>query len=164
VIGGFADSRVWRDRPVALGTYGIYFTQKRIIGVKHSAVSKGAVVGTVAEGTIDLLGEGIASNVGKKIVGGIGSVVGKGIEKSLSARESRHQLENLDRKKDFEAYKQDISFMELRNPLGALKSGKVVIAMNSGNSIEIQFVGKENAQRLSALLESFYPQALRLAS
>jgi hypothetical protein len=163
VIGGRVDSGIWRDRRSGLGKYGIYFTQKRIIGVKHGAVSKGTVAGTVAEGTIDLLAEGIASNIGKKLVGGIGSVVAKGIEHSFSAGESKHLLENLDRKKDFEAYKQDISFIELRNQSGAMKSGRVVIAMKSGNSFEIQFVGNDNSQQLSVLLETFYPQAFRLA-
>jgi hypothetical protein len=163
VIGGFADSGVWRDRPLGLGKYGIYFTQTRLIGVKHSAVDKGKVAGTVAEGTIDLLvGEGILSNMGKTIGRAVGSAVGKGIETSIASSESKHLLEDLDKKKDFEAYRQDISFIELRNPPGALKSGKVVIAMNSGGSIEIQFAGKENSQRLSALLQSFYPQAFRL--
>jgi len=156
VIGGFASSDIVRQGGglAAMG-YGIYVTNRRIVGVKTATASKelaGKVAGAVIGG---LVGGRLGAQVASRVLGD-----------KMSTDESRRILEELEKSKDFEAYKQDISIMELKSPgvVSALAFGRLLITMKSGNPIVIGLSSQEVYEKLKPLLRSFHPQALRLVN
>ena len=82
-IGGVESSRLVRGK--VLGGYGLYATNKRIIGVKK---------------------------LGKAIMSGLLTDYGM----LTSKKKSSQSIEELERKKDLEVFKEDISELEMRKP------------------------------------------------
>jgi len=136
LIGGFTSTM----KKGLIAGYGIYVTNKRIIGIKaRKRYVVGAIIGTI-------LG---------------GPAFGESLGRALTKDESRKLIEELDKKKDFEAYKEDISYIELKKP-SFWRRGHLLVAMKSGESIKVLVDEKGDYERLLTLLREFYPEALRL--
>jgi len=136
LIGGFT-STMKKGR---IAGYGIYVTNKRIIGIKAwKRFVVGATIGAILGGAA------------------VGALLGRALTKD----ESRKLIEELDKKKDFEAYKEDISYIELKKP-SFWRRGHLLVAMKSGESIKVLMAEKGDYERLLTLLREFYPEALRL--
>jgi predicted amidophosphoribosyltransferase len=150
VIGGYTSTDIGRQG-VGIG-YGVYITDRRVIGIKKGMLTKaagGAVAGAVIGG---LIGGRIGAQVGSRVLGG-----------KMSTTDSKQLLGDLDKNKDFEAYKQDISFIELKSP-GFVGSGHMIIVMKSGSQIPLMLRTQDIHEKLKKLLQTFYPEALRYAS
>jgi hypothetical protein len=133
LIGGVASNFLRRGRWSYPG-YGIYATNKRIIGIK--------------------MRKGIAVMV---LVRGIpGIFVGQAVTKV----ESNKTLRELEEKKDIEITRDEISWMKITKP-GVFKGGRLKIMRKSGSDIEFVIGGKKEFESIRDLMKAFFPSALK---
>ena len=130
-LGGFAGGFLARGL-THIG-YGIYFTTSRLIGIDLGKNGGGALGGTLA-----------------------GFIHGELMPK-LTPEESDKTITDLDRIKDFEMEKNQISRIELKKP-GMLGSGHIVITPMEGKPEKIILRHRIAYDRLVTLTQAFSPE------
>lgn len=134
LIGGVASNFLRRERWSYPG-YGIYATNKRLIGIK---MRKGVAV--------------------MALVGGIG---GYYVGKAVTQAESDKTLRELEEKKDFQIERDEISKWEITKP-GVFKGGRLKITAKSGSVTEFVIGGKKEFKSIRDLMTMFFPSALKM--
>ena len=133
-IGGFAGGFLAKGlTPIG---YGIYFTTARVIGIDLGKNGGGALGGTMA-----------------------GFVQGQLMPK-LSTEESAKTILDLERIKDFEIEKEQISRIEIKKP-GLMGSGHIVITPSQGSPVKISLRHRIAYDRLVQLTGVFSPDKVR---
>ncbi len=130
-LGGFASGFLARGL-THIG-YGIYFTTSRLIGIDVGKNGGGALGGTLA-----------------------GFIHGE-LMPQLSPQESDKTIADLDRIKDFEMEKNQISRIELKKP-GLLGSGHIIFAPRLGKPEKITLRHRIAYDRLVTLTQAFSPE------
>ncbi len=130
-LGGFAGGFLARGL-THIG-YGIYLTTTRLIGIDLGANGGGALGGTMA-----------------------GFIHGELMPK-LSPEESSKTITDLDRMKEFEMEKDQLSRIELKKP-GLLGSGHMVVTPKEGKSEKIILRHRIAYDRLVTLTQAFNPE------
>ena len=133
-LGGFAGGFLARGL-THIG-YGIYFTTTRLIGIDLGANGGRALGGTLA-----------------------GFIHGE-LMPQLSPEESAKTITDLDRIKDFEMEKDQVSRIELKKP-GLLGSGHIVITPKEGKPEKIILRHRIAYDRLITLTQAFSPEIVR---
>ena len=130
-LGGFASGFLARGL-THIG-YGIYFTTSRVIGIDVGANGGGALGGTMA-----------------------GFIHGE-LMPQLSPEESAKTITDLERMKEFEMERSQISRIELRKP-GLLGTGHIVITPKAGRPEKITLRHRIAYDRLKTLTQAFSPE------
>ena len=134
-LGGFAGGFLARGL-THIG-YGIYFTTSRLIGIDLGANGGGALGGGTFAGFIH------------------GELMPK-----LSSEESAKTIIDLERMKEFEIEKDQISRIELKRP-GLLGTGLIVITPKEGKPEKITLRHRIAYDRLITLTKVFSPEVVR---
>ncbi|WXG44362.1 MAG: hypothetical protein WED04_10065 [Promethearchaeati archaeon SRVP18_Atabeyarchaeia-1] len=127
--------------------YGVYATSRRIIGVKKR---RGVLGGWMVAG---LMG-GHAGTVK-------GDILRSAFAQAFTKDEGAKQIKELEKDKDFEVYKENISYIEIKKP-GTLHRGHIKIRPTQGKEIEISMGGHEEFEHMRDLLGAFLPGAVRV--
>jgi hypothetical protein len=135
-LGGFASANLTRG---FMGGYGIYATNKRIIGVKG--------ISAKARGTL--------------IAGALGGVVGSALGKKFADDKSAKMIQELDEKKDFEMRIDQISQIEIRKG-SFMKKGQLMITPKSGDAITIKVYGNNEFSMTRDLMQSFSQELVKV--
>src|SRR5712692_8527871 len=130
-LGGFASGFLARGL-THIG-YGLYFTTSRLIGIDVGRNGGGALGGTLA-----------------------GFIHGQ-LMPQLTPEESAKTIMDLNRMKDFEMEKSQISRIELKKP-GLLGSGHIVITPREGKPEKITLRHRTAYDRLMTLTQAFGPE------
>ncbi len=133
-LGGFASGFLARGL-THIG-YGIYFTTSRLIGIDLGANGGSALGGTMA-----------------------GFIHGE-LMPQLSPEESAKTITDLERMRDFEMEKNQISRIELKKP-GLLGTGHIVITPKEGKPEKITLRHRIAYDRLMTLRQAFSPELVR---
>ena len=133
-LGGFAGGFLARGL-THIG-YGIYFTTTRLIGIDLGANGGGALGGTMA-----------------------GFIHGE-LMPRLSPEESAKTITDLDRIKDFEMGKDEVSRIELKRP-GLFGSGHILFTPKEGKPEKIILRHRIAYDRLVTLTQAFGPDIVR---
>jgi hypothetical protein len=133
-LGGFASGSPARGL-THIG-YGICFTTSRLIGIDLEANDGGALGGTMA-----------------------GFIHGE-LMPQLSPKESAETISDLERMKEFEMEKDQISRIELKKP-GILGTGHIVITPKDGKPEKITLRYRIAYGRLMTLTQAFSPEVVR---
>lgn len=133
-LGGFASGFLARGL-THIG-YGIYFTTRRLIGIDLGANGGGALGGTLA-----------------------GFIQGE-LMPQLSPEESAKTITDLERMKDFEIGKDQISRIELKKP-GLLRNGHIVVTPREGKPEKITLRHRIAYDRLMTLTQAFSPDLVK---
>lgn len=138
LLGGLTSGNLHVKGRVTFG-YGIYATNRRIIGVKSM---KGLASGLLAVGLLP----GLA-----------GLWIGR---KDQSAK----VIAELEAKKDLEVRKENILQIQMKKPQGTafIRGGYLNILLMSGGSITVTIVDKKEFEVLKNLMAAFHPQGLRV--
>jgi len=134
-LGGFTSANLKKGM---IAGYGIYATNRRIIGIK----SRKGVVGRLLLGGITV---GILDKLGAKI----------------TRDESAKMIEELDKKKDFEISKEQVSQIEIKKP-SFMSRGHLTITLKSGEDVKVLVGGKKEFEQTRDLMLAFLPEAVRL--
>lgn len=132
--------------------YGIYATNKRIIGIKSR---KGMLAGALIGGVIG---------------GAVGAVVAGQLGKKLTGDENAKMIKELEEKKDFEISKVQVSQIEVKKPnmwqvrLIGSGRGHLLIVPKSGEQIKILIQGNKEFEQSRDLMQAFFPEAVKLVS
>jgi len=135
-LGGFASANLTRG---FMGGYGIYATNKRIIGVKGIGAKERGVM----------------------IAGAVGGVVGSALQKKLTGDKSAKMIQELDEKKDFEISIDQISQIEIKKG-SFMKKGQLMITPKSGDSITIKVYGNNEFSMTRDLMQSFSQELVKV--
>jgi hypothetical protein len=136
-LGGFTSANLHlKGRGLSSMGYGIYATNKRIIGVNSK--------------------KGLLQGIGFAL----GGVTGIGLVAAGRKDSSAKTIAQLEEKKDFEVRKQDISQIEVRKPHG-LKVGYLNLTLNSGESIKVTIADKKEFNTVRDLMKAFHPEGLK---
>jgi hypothetical protein len=135
-LGGFESANLTRG---FMGGYGIYATNKRIIGVKG--------ISAKARGTL--------------IAGALGGVVGSALAKKLTDDKSAKMIQELDEKKDFEMRIDQISQIEIKKG-SFMKKGQLMITPKSGDAITIKVYGNNEFSMTRDLMRSFSQELVKV--
>jgi len=135
-LGGFASANLTRG---FMGGYGIYATNKRIIGVKG--------IGAKERGTM--------------IAGALGGVVGSALAKKFTDDKSAKMIQELDEKKDFEISMDQISQIEIKKG-SFMKKGQLMITPKSGDAITIKVYGNNEFSMTRDLMQSFSQELVKV--
>ncbi len=130
-LGGFASG--FLARSITRIGYGLYFTTTRLIGIDLGKNGAGALGGTLA-----------------------GFIKGQLMPK-LSPEENAQTIMDLDRMKDFDFEKDQISRIEIKKP-GLLGSGHFIIHPNDGNTVKITLRHRIAYDRVMQLTQAFSPE------
>jgi hypothetical protein len=143
-LGGFASS----DLGIKVGElsgYGVYITNKRLIGVKNSKMGLSRMAGNI----IPLIG--------------IKNVVTASDDKSAIYDSSAKTIDQLEKVKDLEVIKEDISEIEVYKPHGFTK-GYLRITKKSGENITIFILHFMEFEKMKDLMNVFYPERLKIVA
>ena len=135
-LGGFASANLTRG---FMGGYGIYATNKRIIGVKGIGAKERGVM----------------------IAGAVGGVVGSALQKKLTGDKSAKMIQELDEKKDFEISIDQISQIEIKKG-SFMKKGQLMITPKSGDAITIKVYGNNEFSMTRDLMQSFSQELVKV--
>ena len=135
-LGEFASANLTRG---FMGGYGIYATNKRIIGVKGIG----------------------AKERGAMIAGAVGGVVGSVLQKKLTGDKSAKMIQELDEKKDFEISIDQISQIEIKKG-SFMKKGQLMITPKSGDAITIKVYGNNEFSMTRDLMQSFSQELVKV--
>ena len=149
VIGGLASADM--VRPGSFG-YGIYITDRRVIGTKKPDQFIKSVGGAIAGAAIGIV-------LGFEAPWAVSSALGR----SLSDDENIHLLTELEKKKDFEAYNKDITLIQLKSP-GLVSLGQLAIFLRGEKTTNIAIAfGKEKVfENLKTMFQTHYPKVLKI--
>ncbi len=135
ILGGVSSANMKKG---FLRGYGVYVTDRRIIGVK-------------------MRGKGLLSGLGFAF----GGVIGGLIASRMTRKEVDKTLSEIEKGKDFEVYRDDVTYIELKKP-GRIKGGHLKIMRRFGDEIKIDISGKKEYETLLGALQQFKPEALRV--
>ncbi len=134
-LGGFTSPNLHlKGRGVSSLGYGVYATNRRIIGVNSK---RGLIAGLAA----------------------VGGVTGLAFALAGSTDAKAKALADLDAKKDFDVRKEDIGGLEVRRPHG-LRVGYLDITRTTGERIRITIADKPEFESLRGLMQSFCGERL----
>ncbi len=128
-LGGFASANLKKG---LMKGYGVYITNRRIIGVKKRKLALPSML--------------------------LGGVAAWAMEKMTEGERIR-LVEELDRDKDFEIYKEDVRAIELKKP-SLLRRGHLRIISTSGEETKIMILNKKAFEALREMMSVFKPEAL----
>ncbi len=134
-VGGFAGGFLARG---FFPGYGIYATNKRIIGVTLTTTPARSFLGGAPAGFVQ------------------GQLMPK-----LSPEDSAEVIHELDQKKEFDLKKDQISQIAIKRP-GPLSTGHMVITSKAGGKTKISLRYRVAFERLRDLMKAFYPEAVTL--
>jgi len=134
-LGGFESGRM--KKGFILG-YGIYATDRRIIGVKSRKAFAKVLAGQL-----------------------LGGVVGAVVGLKLSKDDSVKLIHELEGRKDFEVPKENVSRLELKKPTH-WRRGHIVIVPRSGDPVKILIGQKKDFEEIADLMDLFCREAVTL--
>ncbi len=134
-MGGFAGGFLARGY---FPGYGVYATNKRIIGVTLTATPARSFLGGSFAGLVQ------------------GQLMPK-----LPPDDSARVIQELDQKKEFDLKKDQISQIEIRKP-GMLSTGRMVIISKAGEKTKISLRYRIAFERLRDLMKAFYPEVVTI--
>jgi spore coat polysaccharide biosynthesis protein SpsF (cytidylyltransferase family) len=138
LIGGVAS--IWLRRKRWKPGYGIYATDRRLIGVKTSKGYRALLVTTALTKS---------------------SKYAIQRAEEVSRSESDKTLREVEKNKDFEIAKEQISRIEITRPSG-FKVGHLRIIPKSGSEIDIHVGADEDFESIGDLMKAFLPEATKL--
>ncbi len=149
VIGGLSSADM--ARPGSLG-YGIYITNKRVIGIKKRDQFAKAVGAAIA-------GAVIGKMIGFEAPWAVSSALGR----NLSNDENIHLLAELEKNKDFEAMTHDITLVQLKST-GLIDPGQLAIFLKGAQKtdIAISLRTERVVENLKELFEANFPKVRRV--
>jgi hypothetical protein len=149
VVGGFSSADM--ARPGSLG-YGIYITNKRVIGIKQPGQFAKAVGGAIA-------GAVMGAVLGFEAPWAVSSALGR----SLSNDENLHLLEELEKNKDFEIYNEDITLVQLKETF-LINPGQLAFFLKGAKTTDIAISLRTDkvVESLKELLTEHFPKVLKV--
>jgi len=148
VLAGFSSADMLR--PGSFG-YGVYITDRRVIGIKKPEQFAKAVGGAIA-------GAVIGKILGFEAPWAVSSALGR----NLTNDETSRLLEELEKNKDFEVNRQDITLVQLKEPfftqLGQLA---IFVKGEKTTNIAIRFSKDKVFEMLKEMFKTHFPEALR---
>lgn len=171
-LGGISSARI---RKGPLKGYGVYATNKRIIGVNILLLTRKPLlswessfaltfVSVFLVGTIiATLSRSFEPFPAVLIISSISSIIAQIAINRLSPAkfESIKTMEELERKKDFQAYKTQIRSITLTKP-GLAHDGHLIVSLISGEIITIRHRGRKEFNKLKETMNAFNPEALNI--
>ena len=145
VLAGFSSADM--VRPGSIG-YGVYITNKRVIGIKKPEQFAKAVGGAIA-------GAVIGKMLGFEAPWAVSSALGR----NLTNDETMHLLAELEKNKDFEVDRRDITLVQLKEPF-LIDLGHLAIFVKGEKTTNyaIKF-SKENVfEMLKEMFKTHFPQ------
>jgi hypothetical protein len=149
VVGGFSSADM--ARPGSLG-YGIYITNKRVIGIKQPGQFAKAVGGAIA-------GAVMGAVLGFEAKWTVSSTLGK----KLSNEENRVLLGELEKSKDIELNNQDITLIQLKETF-LINPGQLAFFLKGAQKtdITISLATDEVVNSLKELFKEHFPKVLKV--
>jgi hypothetical protein len=138
-------------RPGSLG-YGIYITDRRIIGVKKPEQFAKMVGGAIAGAVIGKL-------IGFEAPWAVSSALGR----NLSSDDNLHLLSELEKNKDFEVYIRDITLVQLKEA-GIINPGQLAFFVGGAKTTDIAISLRNDkvVDSLKDMLKVHFPQVLKI--
>jgi hypothetical protein len=148
VLAGFSSAEM--VRPGSLG-YGIYITNKRVIGTKAPGQFAKAVSGAIA-------GAIIGKIIGFEAPWAVSNALGR----NLTNDETLHMLSELDKVKDFEVQNKDITLIQLKEPFFT-QLGQLAIFVNGEKTtnIAVKFGKDKTFEVLKEMFSTNFPKVLQ---
>lgn len=146
ILGGISSANLQKGFTKG---YGLYVTDKRIIGVKaRKKFLRGLVAGAIVAGiTGGLVSKDFASDIGEKVLS--------------SNRDERAKLiSELEKKKDFEVLKDVVAEIVFKKP--GLFVGWIDIKTHDGKKISITNHKEHEHEILLDLMRQFKPEAVKV--
>jgi hypothetical protein len=149
VVGGYSSADM--ARPGSLG-YGIYITNKRVIGIKQPGQFAKAVGGAIA-------GAVMGAVLGFEAKWSVSSALGR----NLSNEENRVLLAELERKKDIELNNQDITLIQLKETF-LINPGQLAFFLKGAQKtdITISLATDKVVDSLKELFKEHFPKVLKV--
>ena len=140
-------------RPGSLG-YGIYITDRRIIGVKKPEQFAKMVGGAIAGAVIGKL-------IGFEAPWAVSSALGR----NLSSDENLHLLSELEKNKDFEVSIKDITLVQLKEA-GIINPGQLAFFVGGAKTTDIAISLRNDkvVDSLKDLLKVYFPKVLKVVA
>jgi hypothetical protein len=143
-IGGIKSSHFKKKKTWGVGGYAIYVTSKRIIGIKGTFIG---LIKDTAKGTF-------LDNVLFPYLSA-GSMLGK--------KEKSKAVEQLEKNKDIEIFKKDVSGIEIKKPSAlGFSAGHLKIERKNGEPVQISIPFKPDFKEIKKLMEAFKPESLKI--
>ncbi len=133
MLGGIVSPNLVRGR---MRGYGLFITNKRVIGVKKPKAGVGFLIGA-----------------------GLGGPVGGMISQRARKEEDEKVLQELDEKKDFDLRKEDISRIEFKKP-GIVVGGHIIFSSRTAEPIRVKIGTKKDLDIMMNLMRNFLPDAM----
>jgi hypothetical protein len=148
VLAGFTSAEM--VRPGSLG-YGIYITNKRVIGTKAPGQFAKAVTGAIAGAVIGKL-------IGFEAPWAVSNALGR----NLTNDETLYMLSELEKVKDFEVQNKDITLIQLKEPFFT-ELGQLAIFVNNEKTtnIAIRFGKDKTFEMLKEMFSANFPKVLK---
>lgn len=149
VVGGFSSADM--ARPGSLG-YGIYITNKRVIGIKQPGQFAKAVGGAIA-------GAVMGAVLGFEAKWTVSSTLGR----NLSNEENRVILTELEKNKDIELNNQDITLIQLKETF-LINPGQLAFFLRGAQKtdITISLATDGVVNSLKELFKEHFPRVLKV--
>ena len=139
-LGGTASLHLRKGKLGTMG-YGVYATNKRIFGCRNSSI--------------------IAKSYGALFLGGVIAHTILDTTSQVFKDDSKKNIEELERNKDFEAKKEDIVLIEWKK-VSLWDGGRLSIKTKSKEEFIIGGDGKQEFEYLLSLMQTFYPEVLKI--
>jgi hypothetical protein len=148
VLAGFSSAEM--VRPGSLG-YGIYITNKRVIGTKAPGQFAKAVTGAIA-------GAVIGKMIGFEAPWAVSNALGR----NLTNDETIHLLSELEKVKDFEVQNKDITLIQLKEPFFT-ELGQLAIFVNNEKTTNyaVKFGKDKTFEVLKEMFSANFPKVLQ---
>ena len=148
VLAGFSSADMLR--PGSIG-YGIYITNKRVIGIKKPEQFAKAVSGAIA-------GAIIGKMLGFEAPWAVSSALGR----NLTNDETMHLLTELEKNKDFEIDRRDITLVQLKEPfLIGLGHLAIFVKGEKTTNYAIKFSKDNVNEMLKEMFKTHFPQVFQ---
>jgi hypothetical protein len=149
VLGGLSSADM--ARPGSLG-YGVYITNRRVIGIKKPEQFTKAVGGAIA-------GAVIGKILGFEAPWAVSSALGR----SLSNDENLNLLTELEKNKDFEINNQDITLVQLKETF-LINPGQLAFFLKGAKTTDIAISLRTDkvVESLKKLLQEHFPKVLKV--
>ena len=148
VLAGFSSADM--VRPGSMG-YGVYITNKRVIGIKKPEQFAKAVGGAI-------VGAVIGKMLGFEAPWAVSSALGR----NLTNDETMHLLAELEKNKDFEVDRRDITLIQLKEPfLIGLGHLAIFVKGEKTTNYSIKFSKDKVHEMLKEMFTTHFPQVLQ---
>ena len=144
-IGGIKSSHFKKKKTWGVGGYAIYVTSKRIIGIKGTFMG---LIKDTAKGTF------LDTVLFPYLSAGL----------MLGKKEKSKAVEQLEKNKDIEIFKKDVSGIEIKKPsaLCFISAGYLKIERKNGEPVQISILFKPDFKEIKKLMEAFKPESLKI--